>query len=445
MSETESPYPARAVAWYATIVFAILYWVSVLDRFIISLLVGPMKRDLGLTDVQFGMLQGFGFSLTYGVIGLACGVLADRYNRRWVIFAGVSIWSIATAACGIAQNYWQLLLARIGVGGGEAALTPAATSMLADLFPRERLTSAMTVYSMGSIVGAGMAYIFGGAIVAMVSHADTFALPVIGEVRSWQAVFFIVGIPGALLSLIVFTIPEPVRRGLRTPAQQLHRSWASSYRALLKFMNSHRRFFICHYLGFAFAAVAVVGSGSWYAPHLARNFGWSPSQIGLGVGLMTGLSGLAGQMICGRAVDAMYRRGIRDAQLRWYIGCMVAAVPLGFVATRSADPWVFLGLMFFVLLGWSSLAPCALTALNLVTPNELRGTGVAFFSATSGLVGAGVGPVLIAAVSDHIFHNEKSIGLAVGTVIVVCCPIAAALLALGLRPMRVAMAEAERP
>jgi sugar phosphate permease len=82
MSETESPYPARAVAWYATIVLAILYWVSVLDRFIISLLVGPMKRDLGLTDVQFGMLQGFGFSLTYGVIGLACGVLADRYNRR---------------------------------------------------------------------------------------------------------------------------------------------------------------------------------------------------------------------------------------------------------------------------------------------------------------------------------------------------------------------------
>ena len=439
----EAPYPAAAVAWYATLVFAFLYWLSILDRFILSLLVGPIKRDLGLTDVQFGVLGGFGFSLTFALFGLLCGVLADRYKRRWVIFAGVSIWSLATAACGIAQSYWHLLLARVGVGAGEAALNPAATSMMADLFPRDRLTFPMAVYVMGAIVGAGMAFVLGGVIVDAVAGTAALSFPLVGEVRSWQAVFLVIGIPGALLSLIIFTVPEPVRRDLRT-THPVGRPWTSTYLELLAFMNQHRRLFLCHYLGFAFASMVVVGSGSWYAPHLSRNFGWSPSQIGLWVGLMMGIGGLASQLVCGRIVDALYRRGIHDAQLRWFAGSMLVAAPVGWIATHSADPWVFLGLMFVAVVAWSSLPACAMTALNLVTPNELRGTGVAFFGATSGLLGGGSGPILIAAVSDHIYHDESAIGRALGVVIAVCCPIAAALLAAGFRSMRAAVAEAER-
>src|SRR5262245_20353168 len=146
---TDALYPRAAVGWYATILLAGLYWLSLLDRFIISLLVDPIKRDLGLTDVQFGLLHGLAFMGSFTLFGLMFGVLADRYDRRKVIFVGVALWSLATAVCGVAQSFGHFLLARIGVGVGEAALNPSATSMIADMFPREKLTTATAVYGMG--------------------------------------------------------------------------------------------------------------------------------------------------------------------------------------------------------------------------------------------------------------------------------------------------------
>ena len=164
----------------------------------------------------------------------------------------------------MAQSFWHLLAARVGVGSGEAVLNPCATSMISDLFPRERLTSALAVYAIGATLGSGCAYLFGGMIVDWVSGSSSFALPVIGEVRSWQAVFFVVGVPGALLSLILFTISEPARRG-SAAAQVGSFSWRSalrSYAALLRFMRSRARFFFFHYTGFAAASMIVVGAGT---------------------------------------------------------------------------------------------------------------------------------------------------------------------------------------
>jgi MFS family permease len=433
------PYPARAVGWYATIMLAFLYWLSVLDRFIISLLVDPIKKDLGITDVQFGLLHGFAFALTFAIFGLLAGRLADRFSRRWVIFAGVSIWSLSTAACGVAQNFWHLMLARVGVGAGEATLNPCATSMLTDLFPRERLTKAMAVYAMGSTVGMGTALMFGGWIVELVSKTATIVLPIVGEVPPWQAVFFIVGIPGALLSLMIFTVPEPLRRGQRAA----NSSKPQSYRELLKFINSHRRFFICHYAGFACASAIIAGSGGWYAVHMSRAFGWSPSRIGLALGLTIAGAGVLGKIICGTAVDSMYRRGVRDAQIRWYAGCLALATPIGIFAMTSSNPWGFVfGLGAFLML-LSPLPACASTALNLVTPNELRGSGIAFFGAVAGIIGGGSGPVLIAASAQNLFSGDTAIGMGMALVLGVCCPLGAVALALGFRSMREAMLEAE--
>jgi len=443
MSESPLSFPPRSVAWYATGVLAVLIWLSVLDRFIISLLVGPIKHDLGITDVQFGIFNGFVFTITYAVLGLGIGVMADSRNRRWLIFLGVAIWSVATAACGLAQQFWQLLLARVGVGAGEAALGPCASSILADLFPRERLTFALSVYNLGSVVGAGMAFIIGGQIVEMVARTPHFTLPLVGAVRSWQAVFFIVGVPGAVLSLIVFTFPEPVRRGVRN-ANIMSRSGLATYLELWRFIRSHGRFFLFHYLGFGFAMVVLVGGGAWYAPHLARTFHWGAAKIGLGIGLAMALGSITGQMISGTMVDRLFRRGYRDAQMRWYMFCLLAATPIGIVAMTIGNPWVFLVLLYFLLVTMSPLPSLAMTALNIVTPNELRGTGIALFSLLTGTLGAGTGPVLIAAVSDHIFKNENDIGLAIGMVIAVCLPLSALFLGLGLGAMRKAVREAEQ-
>ena len=438
----ETAYPPRSVAWYAVFVLAFMYWVSILDRFIISLLVDPIKRDLGISDVQFGMLHGLAFALTFSLFGLVLGTLADRLSRRWVIFAGVSVWSIATAACGLAQQFWHLLVARVGVGVGEAALNPCAASMIADLFPRERLTNAMAIYGLGATVGSGCAYFFGGTIVDLVSHTDAIVLPVVGAIRSWQAVFMIVGVPGMLLALLIFTVPEPIRRGQRKLDQSL--SWRKAYGDLLKFIGSRQRFFLCHYIAFAFASAVVTGTGAWYPAHMGRTYGWNASQIGLALGVTLTAAGILSQVISGRVVDAMFRRGMRDAQFRWYAGCLIAAAPPGIIATTSANPWVFIVCIGLFLTLISSFNACAATALNLVTPNELRGTGIAFWAATSGLVGAASGPMLIAMFSEQLFSGPRGIGFGMATLMGICCPIAAVFLALGFRAMREAVAEAER-
>ena len=436
-----TPYPPASVGWYATVVLALLYWLSILDRFIISLLVDPIKRDMGISDVQFGLLHGFAFAVTFALFGLAAGALTDRVSRRRVIFASVTIWSLATAACGLAQNYWHLLLARVGVGAGEAGLNPSATSMLTDLFPRGNLTSAMAVYSIGATVGSGTAYLFGGLIVELVARTDTFILPLVGELRSWQAVFFIIGVPGALASFIIFTLPEPVRRNRvdADPTASLWRGLVRSYGKLLTFMRRRRRFFLCHYGGFMLAGAVLGGGGAWYPAHMARTFGWEPARIGLNLGMTIVIAGFTGKLLTGYVVDALFQRGRHDAQLRWYAGCLLLATPIGVLASTAGSPWLFLGGICAFLVLLSPLPACYAASLNLVTPNELRGAGIAFFSATAGLIGLGGGPIAIATMAERLFDGPSDIGLGLAVMIAVCCPLGAALLAAGCGAMREAV------
>jgi MFS family permease len=443
-SPSQVPYPAPSVGWYATVCLALLYWLSILDRFIISLMVDPIKKDMGLSDVQFGLLHGMAFAITYSLFGLIAGALADRYSRRWIIFFSVSVWSMATAACGMAVHYWQLLLARVGVGVGEAGLNPSATSMLTDLFPRDRLTTAMAVYSIGATIGSGTAYLFGGMIVDMVSQAPTYALPLIGEVRSWQAVFFIIGVPGVLLSLIVFTFPEPVRRD-RKPETREYSFWegiVQTYKNLLAFIATQKKFFAHHYAGFALASIVMGGCGVWYPAHMGRTFGWSASQIGLYLGLTLIVSSISGKLLCGYAADALYRRGYRDAQFRWYGWSLMLAVPFGILAMQFTNPYYFLACVSIFLILLAPLPACYIAALNLVTPNQLRGAGVAFFSGTAGLIGMATGPLIIAFFSDHVFGGN-AIGLGMAATIAICCPAASILLLSGCKAMHQAVVSLE--
>jgi len=438
-----APYPSPAVGWYATTLLAFLYWLSVLDRYILSLLVDPIKKDLGITDVQFGMLQGLAFLISFTLFGFIFGALADRADRRRLIYIGMTIWSLASAFCGFAQNFWHLLLARAGLGAGEAALSPSATSMISDLFPREKLTTAMAVYSIGATVGSGTALMVGGAIIYYVSQLGEIVLPAIGHVSTWQLVFLSVSLPGTLLAFTVFTIPEPARRDRHQTAQSAQ-SYRRAYVDLFAFVKARPRFFCCHYIGFTLATAALTGCASWYPVYMTRSFGWSESRVGVILGMTLMTAGVAGKLITGWVVDAMYRHGYRDAQMRWYAGCLVLATPFAIIATTSANPWIFLGgISLFVMLA-TSMPACAMTALNLVTPNELRGTGVTVFSTIASLLGTSVGSVMIPFLSQHVYHSESALGLGMATLIGVSCPLGAVVLAAGFKAMRDAMAEAER-
>src|SRR6185437_13950526 len=200
--------------WYATGVLMLAYVFSYLDRQILYLMVGPIRRDLHITDFEFSLLSGAAFGIFYTFMGLPIGWLADRVNRKKLIAVGVTAWSIMTILCGVAQSYGLLFLARIGVGVGEATLSPAAYSFLSDSFDKVRLPRAMSMYGLGLFIGAGLALIVGGEIIGAVDKWGDVSIPVLGTLRSWHLVFVMVGVPGLVVALWVSTLREPVRTGV---------------------------------------------------------------------------------------------------------------------------------------------------------------------------------------------------------------------------------------
>jgi MFS family permease len=206
--------PSPAYAWFVVGVLLLAYTLSFIDRMILSLLVGPIRADLGISDTQMSLLMGFAFAIFYSLLGVPLGWLADRGNRKALIVGGVAAWSLMTAVCGLARGYGGLFLARIGVGVGEATLSPAAYSMLGDYFPRERLGRAMAVYSIGVPLGSGVALVAGAFVVRFVTEGAPVPLPLLGALEPWRLAFLIVGLPGLLVAaLIALAIREPARRG----------------------------------------------------------------------------------------------------------------------------------------------------------------------------------------------------------------------------------------
>src|SRR6202161_3902739 len=253
-SSDSSPYPSSFAAWYSVAVLMLMYIFSFIDRTTISLIVEPMKRDLQISDTQIGMLQGLAFALLYTFLGLPIARLSDRHSRRAIIAGGVFIWSIMATLCGLARTAAQLFVARIGVGVGEAALSPAAYSIITDSFPRSKLGSAFGVYNIGITIGAGVAFLVGGIVVAAVSHAGaTYSLPLLGEVRAWQMVFIVTGAPGIVLPLLLLTVREPKRRGIlrassAQPAATLPRP---PLREVLGYIWLNRKFYCLHFIALA--------------------------------------------------------------------------------------------------------------------------------------------------------------------------------------------------
>src|ERR1700688_1292291 len=201
-------------AWYVVFILMVCYALSFVDRQILSLLVGPMKHDLAISDTRIGLLQGIAFAAFYSLMGLPLGRLADTRNRRNVIVVGIVLWSFLTGACSAARSFWSLFLARMGVGVGEATLSPSAFSLISDYFPKEKLGGALSVYSMGIFIVSGLALMAGGSVVDAVTRMPAVPLPLLGSVAPWRLTFLIVGAPGLAIALLLFTVREPIRRQL---------------------------------------------------------------------------------------------------------------------------------------------------------------------------------------------------------------------------------------
>lgn len=407
---TETPYPNAKYAWYVVVVLFLAYTSSFVDRIIMSLLVGPIKRDLVLTDTQFSLLHGSAFAIFYTVMGLPLGRLADRANRRRIISVGVFLWSLMTAVCGLAKTFTHLFLARIGVGVGEATLSPAAYSMISDCFPEERRSVAISLYSMGVFFGGGIAFVLGGYVVHLVSGAADIVLPVVGTIRPWQLTFFLVGLPGLVVVLLMVTVREPARRDVvsLSGGKESHAD-EQSIRAALAFVGRNRRAYFSIFLGYAFLATASYGFFTWTPEFLRRTYGWEASSAGYAFGLIVLSVGTCGTLLAGILADRLLAKGRLDATIRVSMYAGVGMLLTGSLAPlMPSAPFALLLLApTVVFLGFP--VGLAAAACNFITPNQLRGQVIALYLFTVNLLGLGVAPTIVAVITDYVFKDEAKL------------------------------------
>jgi MFS family permease len=439
--EQEDPYPPVGYAWYVVGVLTLVYIFSFIDRQILSLLVRPIRRDLGISDFEMSLLMGFSFALFYTFFGLPLGRLADSRSRRTIIAIGFAIWSIMTAACGLARNFAQMLMLRMGVGIGEAALSPAAYSMITDYFPPRRRATAISVYSMGIYIGSGLAFIVGGLVAGAASVQETWELPLVGATRPWQVVFFIVGLPGVLLALLMYTVREPIRRGIRliksaegkTKVAQVPMSEVFAY------IKQNWRTFFCHNVGFALLSFSSYGSSAWIPTFFVRNHGWSEAQAGQVYGWIVAIASTLGIVAGGRMADRMVERGYRDATMRVGLIVALAWLPCGLLYPLVPDDcWAVALLIPSAFLAAAPFGVSA-AAIQQMMPNSMRGQASAIYLFFVNLIGLGIGPSAVAAATDWVFEDDQAVRYSLVSVATFAHLASAALLWSGIKPFRASL------
>jgi MFS family permease len=435
-ADDESAYPPARYAWYVVGVLTLANVSGFVDRQILSLLVIPIRRDLGISDTQMSLLMGLSFALFQTMLGVPIGRLADSHSRRTIIAAGVAAWSVMTVACGLARTYTQLLLARIGVGIGEAALQAPAVSLVTDYFPRARRATALSVYTLGTFLGSGLAYLVGGAIIG--ASAITGAAvapgrlhwPIVGELYPWQAVFFVVGAPGILIALLFFTVREPPRHGTVQGAPPLPLT------ALWRYVRANAATFATLSLGFALSATVNYGVAAWLPTFLVRTYGWPIARAGIVQGTLTMTIGVLGVLTGGRVADRLVRRGVVDGPLR--VGIIAALGMLVFAGLYPLMPTAALAVLllapvnFFAAFPWGA----AYAAAAETMPNRLRAQGTALYVLVINLVSGTLGATAVALVTDRLFRDDLALRYSLSVVSTTGMLLAAAVLWAGLRPYR---------
>ena len=438
--EKETRQTSGFFAWYAVIILMLAQTNSFIDRMIMGLLVGPIRKSFDISDTQYSLLAGFAFAIFYSIMGIPLARIADRSSRKRLIAIAITFWSIMTALCGMAKGFWSLFAARIGVGVGEAVLSPAAYSIITDYFEKKTLARALSVYTLGVTVGSGLAYVIGGWVVTIAMNAGTVVLPLIGEKEGWQLTFFLVGLPGLLVTLLILLIREPARRGL---IQTESANAGVSLRDAFQFVIHRKRALFTHILGVSLFVMVVFSLNIWGPEYLMRTFSFSRGDAGRSFGVLMMVAGTSGLMLGGALGDRWFSKGMPDAYSRVILLSMAGMWPfvvlLGFVNTP------LLGLLCIGVAVFFSAFQGGIAGglIQLMTPNQLRGQTVALYFLTANLVGMGLGPTVVASATDYIFKNDaalnKSLALCGGIVI----PLAGLILLWGLPAIRKAVEEAQ--
>jgi predicted MFS family arabinose efflux permease len=372
---------SNAYRSFVLFMLTVVYAFNFIDRQILVILQEPIKADMGLSDAQLGLLTGFSFALVYVTAGIPIAYWADRGNRRNIVSLALAVWSGMTAISGFVQNYLQLLLARLGVGIGEAGGSPPAHSMISDYYPPERRGTALSIYSTGIYIGILVGFALGGII------ADSFG---------WRTAFLVVGIPGVLFAVVLrFTVKEPTRG--RWESAEVAAS-KPSIRETLDLLKRRPSFWFIAF-GCAMTAYVSYGNGNFMPSYLIRSHGMTVAQVGVVLALVVGVSGVAGTFLGGFLSD---RLGVEDK--RWYLwvpllGMVCGIIPFFYVLLSNHTPSVLGTLVFVNIATTLYLGPCIAISHALVPP-AMRAVTSAILFFILNIIGLGLGPLLTGVFSD---------------------------------------------
>lgn len=431
------PYPNRVYSWFVIGVLIVAALVAYVDRQVVAIVVDPMKEDLGVGDAQIGWLYGV-FAVFYAIAALPIAWLADRKSRKLIIAAGIFFWSLMTMACGLTRTYWNVLLARIGVGVGEATLTPATTSLVGDYFPREQVPLALSVFQTGPIMGSGIAFIIGGYVLGLVQDAEPLVLPYFGALRPWQQTFVYLGAPGLLLAFLFLVIREPVRRA--GPAST---DGAGSIAALFAFYRRHARTLTLHHLGNLSLVLAGYAFVFWTVSFFVRVYGYEAAEASQIFGWIFLVAGPLGPILVALLARRLSDRGHGDANiLAGMIGGAAAVVVILLVQAAPSAAWAFV-LYVPAMIAINSPFGIAAGALPVITPPNLRAqvAAVYLFVVSIGMM---VGPPITGAFNEYVFPELEGVRYSLVTVTAIFGLIGIVLLQLARRPYAASLEEANR-
>jgi MFS family permease len=428
-------WPPPRQAWYAVGVMTVALMFNFLDRGILNLLIEPIKRDMGLSDTQVSVIVGFAFIAFYVIVGFPIARLVDRYSRRLILGLGIAMWSGMTAACGLAQSFWQLFVARVGVGIGEACNGPSTFSLMADLFPREKLPKAISVLNIGFAYGQGIALLVGGTVIGAIANLPEITLPVLGLVRPWQLTFFAVGIPGLIVAAMMATVKEPARRGAQVAAAGPGVPPAQiPVREVIRYIVDHRAAYGPMFLGLAVQGMMVVGIIAWTPSFFIRTHGWSIAQFGQVFGLILMIITPLGLLCGGWLAERLTRQGLHDTNMRIVTSVAVLILPMIVGFPLVSSPWAAIGLLAVqnFIAAWAIGPQNA--AFQVITPNRMRGQVTALFLFLFNFVGFGLGPTFIAVITDYVFGSEDQLRYSMALAAIVMEPLAAWIFWKGMKP-----------
>lgn len=400
----------RSYPYVVVVIFLITYMLSYIDRMVLSLIVDEVKGDLNLTEVQVSILMGFAFASFYIIAGLPLGRLADSTSRVRLIIAGLLVWTMATIACGFAGSFWQLFIARAFVGIGEAALSPAVYSLLPDYFRRERVGFALALFACGTTFGGGLGMMSAGYI--MEHHAQgNFALPFLPDLAVWQVTFITVALPGFIMApLIWLVVREPARIGSGAKPK------GATTREVFSYIAEHRKAVVPITLGLATHGIVIYAYGVWGPAYFMRVHGMTPGEVGAILGTLFLVMGTIGSLGSGYIHDRMLASGKLDASMRLAFWAVVSAIPAILPAYLITDRTTAIAFYAIGVMFAKSILPVQPAMLRALFPGRMRGQATGIYIAVVTIFGLGVGPTVIAFITEHVFGGTDDTGRSLAVV-----------------------------